>query len=151
MRINYLVIYLFLIAITTYAVEIIVDVGTGVKPISPWIYGKNNSLSDKTSSPGTESEWPLFRDAGLRMFRENGGNNCTKYNWRKTLSSHPDWYNNVYPHNWDFLAQSLVDNTTGTQGVLSFQLLGTSHSGGAVSGRTLPAAARLTPAADLTL
>ncbi len=124
MRINYIVIFLLLIALITSAVEIVVDVGAGVKPISPWIYGKNNSLSDKTSSPVQESQWQLYREAGLRMFRENGGNNCTKYNWRKTLSSHPDWYNNVYPHSWDFLAQSLVDNTTGTQGVLSFQLLG---------------------------
>jgi hypothetical protein len=58
------------------------------------------------------------------MFRENGGNNATKYNWRRKLSSHPDWYNNVYSHDWDFEAGSLEDNIPGVKGMWAFQLIG---------------------------
>ncbi len=58
------------------------------------------------------------------MFRENGGNNATKYNWRLKLSSHPDWYNNVYAHDWDFAAKSLQTNIPGAQGMWAFQLIG---------------------------
>lgn len=50
---------------------------------------------------------PVYKEAGLRFARENGGNNATKYNWRRKLGSHPDWYNNVYDHNWDFAAQDV--------------------------------------------
>ncbi|MFZ1731099.1 MAG: glycoside hydrolase family 44 protein [Bacteroidota bacterium] len=60
------------------------------------------------------------------MLRENGGNNATKYNWRRKLSSHPDWYNNVYPHDWDFAVQSLYENLPGVQGMWAFQLIGKS-------------------------
>ena len=58
------------------------------------------------------------------MFRENGGNNATKYNWRRKLSSHPDWYNNVYAHDWDYEAQSLQDNMPDARGMWAFQLIG---------------------------
>jgi hypothetical protein len=92
--------------------------------ISPWIYGRNGSISDNPSSPVSAANWQLYKDAGLRMYRENGGNNCTKYNWRKKLSSHPDWYNNVYSHDWDFSASSLLQNTVNTQGFYGFQLIG---------------------------
>ena len=53
----------------------------------PYIYGRNNTF-DKPAS--------FYKDAGLRFVRMNGGNNATKYNWRKKITSHPDWYNNVY-------------------------------------------------------
>ena len=66
------------------------------KPISPYIFGKNNNLSDNPASPLTANQWQRLRDLGITLFRENGGNNATKYNWRLKLSSHPDWYNNVY-------------------------------------------------------
>jgi hypothetical protein len=58
------------------------------------------------------------------MLRENGGNNSTKYNWVRKLSSHPDWYNNVYSHNWDFAVTSLQRNLPGVQGLWAFQLIG---------------------------
>ncbi|MEJ2543577.1 MAG: glycoside hydrolase family 44 protein [Calditrichaceae bacterium] len=115
---------IFLTAICVYGVEITIDASAGRKPISPYIYGKNNSLSDNPSNPLSASRWEMFRQAGLKMFRENGGNNATKYNWRRKLSSHPDWYNNVYAHDWDYEAQSLQTNMTGTRGMWAFQLIG---------------------------
>lgn len=116
---------LVLLSITQIsAVEIIVDASSERKPISPYIYGRNNSLSDNSSSPLSQVDWEFYRQAGVRMFREGGGNNSTKYNWRRKLSSHPDWYNNVYRHDWDYAAQSLEQNMPGTRGMWSFQLIG---------------------------
>jgi hypothetical protein len=43
---------------------------------------------------------------------------------RKKLTSHPDWYNNVYAHDWDYAAQSLQSNMPEANGMWSFQLLG---------------------------
>ncbi len=94
------------------------------QPISPYIFGKNNSLSDDPSAPLNETEWQHLRDMGIRMFRENGGNNSTKYNWRRKLTSHPDWYNNVFSHDWDYEAGSLQQNIPGAQGMWAFQLIG---------------------------
>jgi len=106
------------------AVTVTVKADSGRKAISPWIYGRNNSLSDNPSSPVSSAKLALYREAGLRSLRENGGNNSTKYNWRKKLSSHPDWYNNVYAHDWDYSAKILQDSLPGTQGIYAFQLLG---------------------------
>ncbi|MEN9352693.1 MAG: hypothetical protein RL318_18 [Fibrobacterota bacterium] len=105
-------------------VIIAVNADSGRKAISPWLYGRNNSLSDKVVEPVPDSMLALYREAGLRMLRENGGNNATKYNWRKKLTSHPDWYNNVYAHNWTYAAQTLQSELPGTQGLFAFQLLG---------------------------
>ncbi|MDR2475358.1 MAG: hypothetical protein LBD45_05825 [Bacteroidales bacterium] len=87
-------------------VQITVDASREIKEISPYIYGRNNNLSDDPQKPTSNSTWQLYRDVGLKFFRESGGNNSTKYNWRKKLISHPDWYNNVYTHDWDYVAQS---------------------------------------------
>lgn len=107
------------------SVSITVRADSGKTPISPWIYGKNGSnVSDDPARPATDSALALPREAGLRMARENAGNNCTKYNWRKKLTSHPDWYNNVYPHDWDFAAKELQSKLPGVQGMFGFQLLG---------------------------
>ena len=99
-----------------------------IKPISPWIYGRNNNISDNSGSPTPSALWQKYNDAGLRMYRENGGNNATKYNWRQKLTSHPDWYNNVYNHDWDYTASSLQSHTKETQGLFAFQLLGKAAS-----------------------
>ena len=111
-------------AITAQTVTIQVDANLGKKNISPYIYGKNNNISDDPNSPTSAKQWNMMRDAGLRFTRENGGNNATKYNWRLKLSSHPDWYNNVYAHDWDFAAKSLIDSMPNTQGMWAFQLIG---------------------------
>ena len=105
-------------------VTIRINASQGLKPISPYIYGKNNNISDDPNNPTTEAQWQYMRDAGLRFTRENGGNNATKYNWRLKLSSHPDWYNNVYAHDWDYAAQTLQSNMPGVQGMWAFQLIG---------------------------
>jgi len=105
-------------------VNITVDAGAIHSPVSPYIYGKNNSLSDDPSKALNQAQWDFLRDLGIMMFRENGGNNSTKYNWRRKLSSHPDWYNNVFPHDWDFAANSLREKLPHTQGMWSFQLIG---------------------------
>ena len=106
------------------SVEVTIDARAPKSGISPYIYGKNNSLSDNSSSPVTAATWQRYRDAGITIFRESGGNNSTKYNWRKKLSSHPDWYNNVYAHDWDFAARSLQQNLPAAQGMWTLPLLG---------------------------
>jgi len=98
--------------------------------ISPFIFGNNNCLSDDKNHPLSQSQWQHLRDLGIRIFRENGGNNSTKYNWRRKLSSHPDWYNNVYPHDWDYAAQSLQANIPSAQGIWAFQLVGKAAKSG---------------------
>lgn len=105
-------------------VQVNVDITANRKPISPYIYGRNNSLSDNQSQPLSEASWEKLQEAGVKFFREGGGNNSTKYNWRLKLSSHPDWYNNVYSHNWDYAARSLQENIPEAQGMWTFQLLG---------------------------
>lgn len=104
-------------------VAIKIDATAEKKAISPYLYGRNNSLS---TDPGKvlNINWTMLKDAGITFFRESGGNNSTKYNWRKKLSSHPDWYNNVYGNDWDVAAKSLKTNMPKVQGMWAFQLLG---------------------------
>ncbi|TDE14556.1 glycoside hydrolase family 44 protein [Dyadobacter psychrotolerans] len=106
-------------------VVIRIDAEAGQRPISPYLYGRNNSFSS------TNPNWTLpaedltrLGDAGITFFRESGGNNSSKYNWRRKLSSHPDWYNNVYTNNWDQSAQTLQKNFPDAQGLWAFPLLG---------------------------
>jgi hypothetical protein len=117
------IILIFILA-PLFAVEISIDASAGRKSISPYIYGRNNSLSDNAGDPLSAGEWQFLRDAGVLLFREGGGNNSTKYNWRRKISSHPDWYNNVYSHDWDFAARSLQEHIPNVCGLYSFQLLG---------------------------
>ena len=105
-------------------IQVEIDLSTATHPVSPFLYGKNNSVSDNPSDPLTAVEWLKLRDAGVTFLRESGGNNSTKYNWRRKLSSHPDWYNNVYAHDWDFAAKSIQQNLPGAQSMFTFQLIG---------------------------
>lgn len=122
----------FILAIATIShadIQIVVQADSGRMPISPLIYGKNGcGISDDPNKPSMDTAGTsllLSREAGLKMTRENAGNNLTKYNWRKKLTSHPDWYNNVYAHDWDFAAQELKTKLpTVQQGMWGFQLLG---------------------------
>ena len=117
---------LFLICSTLLAqqVQVTVDLQSNRKPVSPFIYGRNSSVSDDPSNPTSAATWQLYKDAGLNFYRENGGNNLSTYNWRLKLNSHPDWYNNVYKSDWDFAAASLQQNIPTAQGMWGFQLLG---------------------------
>ena len=113
------------LSVYTFAqVAVTIDLSVEPQVVSPYIYGRNNSLSDNPGSPLSAAEWTRIKDSGIKFLRESGGNNSTKYNWRRKLSSHPDWYNNVYAHDWDFAVQSMQQNLTNVQGMWSFQLIG---------------------------
>ena len=105
-------------------VTINIDLTQSQKKISPFIYGKNNVLPNSFLSSGTSVEITRAKEAGVRFVRQSGGNNSTKYNWRLKLSSHPDWYNNVYANDWDAAAKNMFDKLPGVHGMWSFQLLG---------------------------
>ncbi|MBK5271948.1 MAG: T9SS type A sorting domain-containing protein [Bacteroidia bacterium] len=96
-------------------VTITVNANQGKRAVSPYIYGRNNTF-DKPEQ--------YYIDAGLRFARMNGGNNASGYNWRKKITVHPDWYNNVYGQDWDATAQYIETNFPGMQGMFAFQLLG---------------------------
>lgn len=105
----------FTTTILAQDVTITVNATVDKKVVSPYIYGRNNTFDQPAQ---------FYKDAGLRFARMNGGNNATKYNWRKKLTSHPDWYNNVYDTDWDKTAK---DNTTtypNIQLMFAFQLIG---------------------------
>lgn len=111
---------LFIIVMSLFCVkaqiQITVNAQKEIREISPYIYGRNGGVSD--------NKWQLLKDAGVKFFRENGGNNSTKFNWRKQLTSHPDWYNNVYACEWNKAAQLLQSNMPEAKGMWAFQLLG---------------------------
>ena len=106
------------------SVRIDIDLTKGKTPVSPFIYGKNNVLPNTYLSSGTNADVTKAKEAGVRFVRQGGGNNSTKYNWRLKLSSHPDWYNNVYANDWDAAAKNMFDKMPGVHGMWSFQLLG---------------------------
>ncbi len=108
---------------TSAQVTIAIDLTKDTHTISPYLYGRNNSLEGNPGSNFTP-DWTRLKDAGVNFFREGGGNNSTKYNWRRKISSHPDWYNNVYAHDWSAAAQSLQQNIPSAQGMWTFQLIG---------------------------
>ena len=117
-------IFLLLISMSVSAqITVTVDLSEDTHVVSPYLYGRNNSLSGNPGS-GFTPEWTRLKDARVRFFRESGGNNSTKYNWRRKIASHPDWYNNVYANDWSFAAQSLQQNIPQAQGMWSFQLIG---------------------------
>lgn len=109
-------------------IRVDVDLTKGKIPVSPYIYGKNNVLPNTYLSPGGNDEITKAKEAGVRLVRQGGGNNSTKYNWRLKLSSHPDWYNNVYANDWDAAAKNMLQQLPGVQGMWSFQLLGKAAS-----------------------
>lgn len=111
------------IPVTAFAQNVTISVNAtqDKRPISPYIYGKNDFLDHPVQ---------FYKDAGLRFARMNGGNNASAYNWRAKLAVHPDWYNNVYPANWDTYAQKINNDFPGMQGMFAFQLLGRVASSG---------------------
>lgn len=107
--------HLALLTAFTQNVTISVNATQSKRLISPFIYGKNDGLDKPVQ---------FYKDAGLRFSRMNGGNNATGYNWRKKITVHPDWYNNVYGVDWDANAQNIASNYPDMQGMFAFQLLG---------------------------
>jgi len=112
------------ICLSQTPVRVDIDLTKPTKPVSPHIYGKNNVLPSTFLSSGTTEEITLAKEAGIRFVRQSGGNNSTKYNWRLKLSSHPDWYNNVYANDWDIAAKNMFEKLPGVEEMWSFQLLG---------------------------
>ncbi len=113
--------------ISTAAVDITVDAQKGVKKISPYLYGRNiDKVSDtKAESDSTEEAFiAQMLDAGIHMMRANNGNNSTRYNWRHKMTVHPDWFNNVYDHDWDITAKKVLDKMPGVDAMYAFQLTG---------------------------
>lgn len=109
-------------------VTVSIDASADKKLVSPYIYGKNGCVTD-TKYAGTllaseQKDINKALEAGQRFARMNDGNNATKYNWRKCLSSHPDWYNNVYTHDWTSSAMRLRDHLPDMQAMYAFQLSG---------------------------
>jgi hypothetical protein len=102
---------------TSFAQDVSITVNATVdkKAVSSYIYGRNNTFDQPAQ---------FYKDAGLHFSRMNGGNNATKYNWRKKISSHPDWYNNVYNDNWDIPAKNVSTTYPDMQQMYAFQLIG---------------------------
>jgi hypothetical protein len=126
MKVFYRLVLLLFCEITYIVADVTITIsGNGQLPlISPYIYGRNNSFDDQPEKTTPDSLVTLYLEAGVRIFRENGGNNSTKYNWRKKLSSHPDWYNNVYEHDWGRVASEIQKKVPNAQGIFALQLLG---------------------------
>lgn len=105
-------------------VTVVVDVAKEPRPISKYLYGKNNSASQNVDKPTSEADWTRIRESGVTILRENSGNNSTKYNWRRRLGSSPDWYNEVVQDNWDYEVKSIQEKLPGMQAMYGFQLIG---------------------------
>ena len=111
--------HIFILKALAQNVIVSIDPNQNKRAISPYIYGRNQTF---------EKPVQFYKDAGLRFSRMNGGNNATCYNWRKKITVHPDWYNNVYPADWDGAAQNIATNYPDMQGMFAFQLLGRAGS-----------------------
>ena len=113
--------------VSTAAIDITVDTQKGIKKISQYLYGRNiDKISD--GDPEVNEEETAFinqmLEAGVHMLRANNGNNATRYNWRHKMTVHPDWYNNVYSHDWAITAQKVLDKMPGIDAMYAFQLTG---------------------------
>jgi hypothetical protein len=109
------------------AIDIAVDAQKGVKKISPYLYGRNIDKVNDGSAESDSAEQEFIgqvREAGIHMMRANNGNNATRYNWRKKLTVHPDWFNNVYSHDWAITAKKVLDKMPGVDAMYAFQLTG---------------------------
>ena len=114
------------------AIDVLVDSRAGVQKISPYIYGKNitgindteKDAQDETKIASEDSTIRRMNEIGFRFFRANSGNNATRYNWRKKLTVHPDWYNNVYEHDWDITAKTIQDKLPSANAMYALQLSG---------------------------
>lgn len=103
-------------------ISIDIDAKSGNKTISPYMYAFNGY--NQAVRYNSEAFQARVYEAGIHMTRQNSGNNCTKYNWRKKLTSHPNWYNNVHDEDWDIIAQHMQENNPDIQAMFAFQLLG---------------------------
>jgi hypothetical protein len=108
----------------TAATTLTIDAAGTAKTFSPYIYGKNGGLSQTTGTATTADTLAFYKATGVKMLRLNNGNNASKYNYEKHLTSHPDWYNNVYSVDWDQSAKDLAASLPGVQGMFAISMLG---------------------------
>ena len=109
------------------AIDISVNADQGIKKISPYLYGRNIDKISDGSAEVTSEETAFINqmvEAGVHFLRANNGNNATRYNWKQKLTVHPDWYNNVYSHDWAITAKKVLDNMPGVDAMYAFQLTG---------------------------
>jgi hypothetical protein len=113
-------------SLSVYAASVTfsIDATKSTHAVSPYIYGKNAGISQQTGLATSTDTLQRYRDAGFKILRLNNGNNATKYNWERKLTSHPDWYNNVYATDWDQSARELARELPGVQGLFALPLLG---------------------------
>ena len=116
-----------LFAAANAAINVTVDADAGIKKISPYLYGRNIDKVSDTSVESDTAETNFINkvlESGIHMMRANNGNNATRYNWRRKLTAHPDWFNNVYKHDWDITAKKVLDKMPGVDALYAFQLTG---------------------------
>ena len=112
---------------THAAIDVTVNTQKGVMKISPYLYGRNiDKISDGTAETDSTEEAFINQmlEAGVHFLRANNGNNATRYNWRHKMTVHPDWYNNVYSHDWTNTAQKVLGKMPGIDAMYAFQLTG---------------------------
>ncbi len=78
-KITFLLLIVFNIS-NSQPVQITVNANSGKKQFSPYIFGKNNVLPSTFLNNGTNEEIKKSQEAGIRLVRQSGGNNSTKYN-----------------------------------------------------------------------
>jgi len=116
-----------LFAAANAAINVTVDADAGIKKISPYLYGRNIDKISDTSVESDTAETNFINkvlESGIHMMRANNGNNATRYNWRRKMTVHPDWFNNVYAHDWDITAKKILDKMPGVDALYGFQLTG---------------------------
>ncbi len=106
-------------------VKISVDTKSGAFKYSPYLFGRNSSeipfQPGKTLSSAFETQ---LKESGIKFVRLNNGNNATKFNYKKRLTCHPDWYSNIYDCDWDMSSKIMNETFPDIQGMYSFQLCG---------------------------
>lgn len=118
---------LVVLGVSSAFADITIKIVEGDVRVSPYLYGRNiDGISDGTEEVDSteQSVFKVMNEAGIRFVRANNGNNATRYNWRKKMTVHPDWYNNVYSHSWDITAQKILDNMPAADAMYAFQLTG---------------------------
>ena len=114
-------------AISTAAIDVTVNADAGLKKISPYLYGRNIDKISDGNAEVTADETAFINqmlEAGIHFLRANNGNNATRYNWRHKMTVHPDWFNNVYDHDWDITAKKVLNKMPEVDAMYAFQLTG---------------------------
>ena len=58
-------------------ITINIDFTAGGRSYSPYIFGKNNTLSDNPGKPLSYSDWIRIKDSGITIFNSSGINAST--------------------------------------------------------------------------